>query len=51
VHYYGATTEEQEEYLKAIAAGDFVHRGHKGAVVTDSGDEKVEAKVLHAESV
>jgi MFS family permease len=51
VHYYGATTEEQEEYLRAIAAGDIVHRDRKVGLVNDSGDEKMEAQVLHSENV
>ena len=51
VHYYGATTEELEEYLKAIAAGDIVHHGHRHAMVMDTGDEKVQAHVSHSESV
>lgn len=51
VHYYHATTEEQEEYLKAIAAGDIVHHGHKGVLANDSGDEKIGAQILHTENV
>jgi MFS family permease len=51
VHYYGATDEEMEEYLKAIAAGDLVHHIHKGGLVTDSGDEKTGPQILHAEKV
>lgn len=48
VHYYGATTEEQEEYMKAIAAGDLVHHnvGERGVVIDDS-DEKTAAYVQH----
>jgi len=30
VHYYGATETEQQEYLKAIAAGDIVHHHRPG---------------------
>ena len=51
VHYYGATNEELEEYLKAIAAGDLVHHVTKGGLVTDSGDEKTGTQVLHTENV
>lgn len=51
VHYYGATTEEQEEYLKAIAAGDIVHHDRESLQVGDSSDEKIGAQALHAENV
>ena len=51
VHYYGATPEELEEYLKAIAAGDMIHHDRKGGLVTDSGDEKPGPEVLHSENV
>jgi MFS family permease len=49
VHYYGANSEEQVEYEKAIAAGDIVHHGHKAGVSSDSGDEKMGDQVLHTE--
>jgi hypothetical protein len=51
VHYYGATTEEQEEYLSAIAAGDIVNHDHKGGVEMDSSDEKTRAQILPSEDV
>jgi MFS family permease len=51
VHYFGATNEEQQEYLKAMAAVDIVHHDGKGRLVNDSGDEKTENQVLHSESV
>ena len=51
VHYYGATSEEQQEYLKAIAAGDIVDHKGKGGLVNDSEDEKRGTQVLHSENV
>lgn len=50
VHYYGATSEEQEEYKMAIEHGDFGHEG-KGVLARDSGDEKVGPQVLQNEHV
>ena len=51
VHYYGATTEEQEEYLKVIAAEDNMHHVHGVGVETDSGDEKRRIGVVKSEAV
>ena len=51
VHYYGATTEEEEEYWNAIAAGDIVNHDHKARVEMDSGDEKTRAQLLQSEDV
>ena len=51
VHYYGATAEEQEEYSKAISAGDIANHDHKGGVEMDSGDEKTQAQILQSEDV
>ena len=48
VHYYGATTEEQEEYYKAIAANDFGHIEDRDRV-TDANDEKTASGSHHAE--
>lgn len=46
VHYYGATSEEQAEYLKAIAAGDLVHHGGTNGI-----NEKGDSEVSHTEKV
>lgn len=50
VRYYGATSEEQQEYLKSIAAGDIVHHEHRDGLKNDSGEDK-SARYLYAENV
>jgi MFS family permease len=49
VRYYGATSEEQAEYEKAIAQGDLVH--HSGVMAGDRGEEKTATQVQHSERV
>jgi len=49
VRYYGATTEEQEEYLKAMTAGNLVHH-EKGKAMVESGSEEMEPRASHAEN-
>lgn len=51
VRYYGATTEEEKEYLKAIAAGDIVDHNHKEGLVTDRGVDNTGAQFFHTEDV
>lgn len=48
VHYYNATTEEEEEYLKVIAVGDLLHRNAAPGLVSTKEEE---AGGLHAENV